>query len=358
MNSKKMLEADPRINVKISAWVVYVMMLGFLMASAGGFMLITYVLNDVWQYPNQVTVTVTLLYWIAQAVFFYSSTAFVRRQKFDEPLLRMSQAARQVAKGDFSVHIPPIRKDGKKDYIELMFDDFNSMVRELNSTELLTNDFVANVSHEIKTPLSTIQSYALLLQRNGIADAQRREYTDTIIAASETLNTLVVNVLKLSKLENQAIPPAPEDFDLCAQLIECALGFEGIWESKNITFEAHMDEKAMIRADKEMLAIVWNNLLSNALKFTEPGGTVTLAQTSAEDCVTVTVTDTGCGMDEATLRHIFEKFYQGDTSRVQEGNGLGLALALCGVRLSGGELAVKSKPGEGSAFTVTLKAKP
>jgi signal transduction histidine kinase len=289
-------------------------------------------------------------------LIFCLATWVIRKRTYDKPILILSEAAKQVAEGDFSVHIDPIRKDGKKDYVEVMFDDFNKMVDELGGIEMLTSDFVSNVSHEIKTPLAVIQSYAMALQKAEAGPEQRREYTNTIISASQKLNVLVANILKLSKLENQRIQPSAEEYDLCRQLCDCALSFESLWEEKNITFSAEMDDKAVVFADKSLLEIVWNNLLSNALKFTEPGGMVSLRQSSDEDTITVAISDTGCGITEETLQRIFDKFYQGDTSHSSEGNGLGLALSLRATELAGGTILAKSEPGAGSVFTVQLKA--
>jgi signal transduction histidine kinase len=299
-------------------------------------------------------IIIIMSYWAIVAFLFGFLTNRQIKKNYDKPMRKLGSAAKRVAEGDFSVYVEPIHTADKYDYIDVMFLDFNTMVQELGSIETLKNDFVSNVSHEIKTPLSVIRNYTMALRNKKLPPETQEEYMDTIISATDNLSALVTNILKLNKLENQEIESVAEPYDLCDQLCECALQFESLWEGKDITFQADIEDKAMIDADRNMLEIVWNNLLSNALKFTPSGGEVTLWQTSDGQTITVSVTDTGCGMDTETQKHIFDKFYQGDTSHSGAGNGLGLALAQRVIEKVGGTLSVVSQLGKGSTFTVII----
>lgn len=300
-----------------------------------------------------ISVNVPILYWSLIAAGVTALVVRLTKNTYERPIRQIANAARQVAGGDFSVYVPPIHSPDKRDYMDDMILDFNKMVAELGSIETLKTDFFSNVSHEIKTPLAVIQNAATLLN-NGTLTPEQAEYAAAISRYARRLTDLITNILKLNKLEKQNIQAVSEPYDLCGQLVECALLFEDSWEEKGIEFQAEIEEQAAIEADKNLLELVWNNLLSNAIKFTPAGGTVTLRQTSTEEAAIVTITDTGCGMDEQTLEHIFDKFYQGDASHSTQGNGLGLALVLRILRITGGDISVTSRPGEGSTFQVRI----
>ena len=297
---------------------------------------------------------VPMVYWGMVAV---GLTLFTRTQikgTYEEPLHKLAEATDQVANGDFSVYVPTIHTPDKWDYLDVMIMDFNKMVEELGSIETLKSDFVSNVSHEMKTPIAIIKNYAELLGAENITEEHRKEYAANIEGAAKRLSDLIGNILKLNKLENQRITPEVESYDVCRQLCECVLQFEDAWEEKEIELEMETEDSAMAAADESLLELVWNNLLSNAVKFTEPGGKITVTQTSDERYVDISVSDTGCGMDRESVKHIFDKFYQGDTSHSKEGNGLGLALVKRVLELSDGEIDVFSESGKGSTFHVRL----
>ena len=335
-----------------SLCVVYFVSL--LLMSGGHMGLVTLINAKGWN--DIVAVLIPTVYWALVAVALTLYARWQIKKTYEEPMHRLAKATAKVAQGDFSVYVPPLHTADKLDYLDVMILDFNTMVEELGSIETLKTDFFSNVSHEMKTPLAVIQNYAQLLQKENLTEEERLEYTDSILQSTRKLSSLITNILKLNKLEKQTIRPAPEQYDLCQQLCDCALQFEDAWEKKDLEFIAELEDRIIIQADPGLLELVWTNLLSNAVKFTPPGGTVTLTQTSDEKEVTVSVSDTGCGMDEKTLRHIYDKFYQGDSSHSTEGNGLGLALVQRILQLSNGTIAVKSRVGQGSAFTVRLPA--
>ena len=337
-------------NFLISLFIVFFLSLLLLSGIHQGLI----VLANERQWSEYVGVILAVLYWGCIASALTAFTLWRVRKTYEKPVKIMSEATTKVAGGDFSVYIPPQHSGDKLDYVDTMFMDFNKMVEELGSIETLKTDFFANVSHEIKTPLAAIQNSAELLQRDSCTEEQRKEHSENIIHASKRLSNLITNMLKLNKLDRQVIKPTPAPYDLCAQLCECAFQLEDMWERKDIEFIADIEDRAMICADEGLLQLIWTNLLSNAVKFTPNGGTITVTQSSDENGVTVCVSDTGCGMDEAMTKRIFEKFYQGDTSHATEGNGLGLALVQRIVQLSEGTISVQSTPGKGSAFTIWL----
>jgi len=298
--------------------------------------------------------TFPMIYWAIVATGLTMYTRWRIKKSYDEPMRVLAAATARVASGDFSVYLPPYHTADKHDYLDVMLMDFNKMVAELGSIETLKTDFFSNVSHEIKTPIAVIQNYAEMLSRGNLSGKQVVEYSESIRQATKKLSTLITNMLRLNKLEKQTIKPISESYDLCEQLASCALQFEDLWEQKNIEFVADLEEHAEISADEELMELVFSNLLSNAIKFTEPGGSVTLRQTSDIDSVIVEISDTGCGMSEETASHIFDKFYQGDTSHSTEGNGLGLSLSLRILELMDATVSVISALGKGSTFAVTI----
>ena len=299
---------------------------------------------------------VPMVYWGMVAVGLTLFTRKKMKSTYEEPLHKMAEATRKVSEGDFSVYVPTVHTADKLDYVDVMILDFNKMVEELGSIETLKTDFVSNVSHEMKTPIAIIKNYAQLLRTGHASEEQWREYAGNIEQAAARLSSLIGNILKLNRLEHQRITPEVEVYDVCRQLCESIFLFEDALEEKGIELEADIEDAAMIKADASLMELVWNNLLSNAVKFTERGGSITVRQISDEKYIRVTVADTGCGMAQGSIKHIFDKFYQGDTSHSKEGNGLGLALVKRVLELVDGEIQVTSEMGKGSTFVVTLPA--
>lgn len=352
-------EKEPKIRQSRFPVSVFWIILGSLLLISGIHTGLYLLLQEL--QPAEIVKThIILLYWLLVSLGLTFYIRYQMKKTYEKPLQDLSQATKCVAQGDFSVYIPTTHTADKLDYLDRMILDMNKMIEELGSIETLKTDFISNVSHEMKTPLAVIKNYAEMLQMENVTDERRMEYARSIEESARKMSELIGNILKLNKLENQTIVPEVENYDVCRQLCDCILGFEDVWEGKNIDLEVEMEDASMICADASLMELVWNNLLSNAVKFTDAGGQITVKQSTilqdGEPYVQVAISDTGCGISETALKRIFDKFYQGDTSHVTQGNGLGLALVHRVLTLLGGSIYVESEEGKGSTFVVKLAA--
>jgi Signal transduction histidine kinase len=259
------------------------------------------------------------------------------------------EAIQEVSKGNFDTKLPIKHAHGSG----LSFvNSFNKMTTELSKMETLRNDFISNVSHEFKTPISSIQGFATLLSQSDLSEEQM-EYAKIIASESSRLANLSANILKLTKLQNQEIVTEKQLFALDEQLRQCLLILEKKWEDKNINLEIFLDE-IKCYGNKELLEQVWINLIDNAIKYTNISGTIILSCTQDNDNIIVSIKDDGIGMNKNSQGRIFEKFYQGDKAHNSEGNGLGLSLVKRIVDLCNGTIEFESEENKGTTFVVSL----
>lgn len=349
---------DARVTVKGTSFKLYCTLIAIVIAVIGSFFAIFYTMPRDGYLSSEIYFGLALATHVAVSCGLLAAAVGITYKHYvQKPVGELSDAARRVAEGDFSVRMRPLRNDGKMDVIGALYEDFNTMVSELASTEILKKDFVSNISHELKTPLSVIQNLSAMLQSDGLSDKERKEYSVKIYGATKRLSSLVTNILQLSRLENQKIVANRSRYNLSEQLCRCMINYEQVWESKNIETVIDFDENIEVYSDGELFDIVWNNLLSNAFKFTPENGKVSISAKALNGCAVVTVKDSGCGINGQDIKHIFDKFYQADTSHATGGNGLGLALVKEIVTLLKAEISVKSEVGRGSEFTVKIKLK-
>lgn len=274
-----------------------------------------------------------------------------RRLTIDKPVEKILDATDRISSGDFSAKIEISGKYGKYSKYDLICENINKMIEELRKNEMLSSDFISGVSHEIKTPLAVIKNYAKALGREGLTEEERLSYSKTIIDATERLDSLVSNVLKLTKLENSEIICEKETVDLSSLIAEVVFSYEDKIERKGINLECDVDE-INVRTDRGIVELIVSNFLSNAVKFTPSGGDIKISLKRQDGKAKITVKDSGIGISVEDGARIFDKFYQVDKSRKQEGNGLGLALVKKAVDVIGGEINVRSEQGKGSTFSV------
>ena len=272
------------------------------------------------------------------------------------PIKNLSDATKEIAEGNFNVSIEELEYKDDDTELSNLIKNFNIMAKKLSEIETLRSDFIANVSHEFKTPLSTIEGYVTLLQDEKITPEERKKYTNIILEATNKINNLTSNILKISKLQNQEVELVKNEYNISEQIRETIIILESLWDKKNISFDLSLPD-VYIKSDEELLQQVWLNIISNAIKFSFENSEIKVFLEHDSEYITVNIKDYGCGMSDDTISHIFDKFFQGDKSRSKEGNGLGLCLTKEIINLCKGTIKVESKLNEGSTFIVKLPIK-
>lgn len=266
-----------------------------------------------------------------------------------DPIAKLRSAMREVADGDFKVEA---KCESRIQDVQDIYDSFNSMVRELSTTETLQTDFISDVSHEFKTPINAIEGYASLLEGEPSPEEQRA-YVEKILFNTRRLSALTGNILLLSKLSNQSILPQKTQFRLDEQIRQAIVALEQKWSEKELGFEVELEETPFFGYES-LLPHVWTNLIGNAVKFSPKGGEIRIKMMRTEGAVVFTIEDDGPGIVPGDEEHIFTKFYQSESSHGMEGNGLGLALVRQIVEMSGGSVDVQNLEVGGCRFTVRL----
>lgn len=266
------------------------------------------------------------------------------------PITKISEATKKVSQGNFDIRI---EEETHVKEIHNMIDNFNIMTRELSSVETLRDDFVSNVSHEFKTPLAAISGYATLLQSERLSKEEKQEYTNIIIDSISQLSNLTGNILSLSKIENQEIVLDQVKYRLDEQIREVILLLEPQWSQKEIDLQINL-QKTYYCGPKDLMKQVWTNIIENAIKFSHDYGLIIVDLSTQKNSIIFSIEDNGIGMSESDLKHIFDKFYQADHNRKQQGNGLGLTLVYQILSLCKGSIDVKSQLKKGTKITIEL----
>ena len=302
-----------------------------------------------WLLPTSTSIPLLIQLNIFSLVIALLATHFLSKMFFDT-IKELRLGMQKIADGKFDTRL---ETKSNSEEIQELFAGFNMMAGELGATEILQTDFVSNVSHEFKTPINAIEGYTMLLQSTENIDETENEYKEKILFNTRRLSSLVSNILLLSKLENQSIQTHREKYALDEQIREDILALESLWEPKDIEFDVDLDA-VRYYGNKNVLHHVWSNLLSNAIKFSPNGGTIKMRLFKENKKIVFLIEDNGPGLSEEAKKHLFDKFYQADTSHKEEGNGLGLALVKNIISLCDGEISAENLDVGGCRFTVTL----
>ncbi len=307
------------------------------------------VLSDIGLIADFEVHRIPLFYFALVSLIMGTSIALIFSRIPLKPIRKIAAAAEQIADGDYSVRLD-LR--GPEELCELS-RKFNHMTEELGSVELLRSDFVNNFSHEIRTPIVSIRGFTKILRQENLTEEERNEYLDIIIQESERLADLSTNVLNLSKIEQQTILTDKKRFNVSEQIRLAIAVIDSKWPNKKINFQFDCGELFII-GNEELLRQVWINLLDNAVKFSPDGGIVKIDICTDNDFMKFSFANQGSPIPPKSAAHIFDKFYQADTSHTTKGNGLGLALAKRIVELHGGRISLKKSDQNWTQFEIRL----
>lgn len=344
---KKEIESMP-LKAKMASMFFYITIISSLFLSLVGYLLTKSGFNLV---EHRWSLVLSIIWGVGVICMVLSYfVCFLLMKKVFEPLEKLSEASLKVADGDFETKVT---YDGNLIEIQNTIDSFNRMTKELGSVEIMRNSFVADVSHEFKTPLAAITGYTTLVQDAELTEEEREEYIKKILFNVDKLNQLTENILRLSKLEHQQFFDEPNTYRLDEQIREVIVLLEPKWNKKNINFDLSLPELEYT-GQKSMLFQVWINIIGNAIKYSDENGTIQVILSEDSEYYQISVKDEGIGMTEESMLHIFDKFYQADTSRKAQGNGLGLAICKEIINKCNGNIIVESTYGVGSQFIVRL----
>lgn len=284
---------------------------------------------------------------IISSVFASMFTSAVSK-RFFKPVDKLIKAMNAISEGNFKVRI---EENDSISEIKDINHTFNLMAEGLESTEILQSNFVSNVSHEFKTPINAIEGYSMLLQ-GATTDEERNRYIEKILLNTDRLSKLVGNILLLSKIDNQIIKSRQVKYRLDEQIRHAILLLEQEWTKKEIDFDIDLDPVTYF-GNEDLLLHVWTNLLGNAIKFSPQNGLIKIRLRSNASHHVFSIEDRGPGIAPESVKYIFDRFYQGDSSHKEEGNGLGLALVKQILTCCCGNITVENLS-KGCKFTVSL----
>ena len=265
------------------------------------------------------------------------------------PIEQINEATKKVALGEYDIELESKREDE----IGELTNNFNKMTHGLKSTENLQKEFINNVSHEIKTPVSSIEGFAKFLKDKNLTQEEREEYANIIIEEAKRLENLTGKILKLSKLNNQEIITNKQEIEVAEQIRKAISLLEPKWSKKDIKINVSLEEKIFL-GDEDLIFQVWVNIIDNAIKFSNEGGSIDIKVYEKDGNINVEIKDRGIGMKEEELEKVYDRFYQIDRSHSKEGSGLGLAIVKRIVELSEGKIEIKSKENKGTTVIVKL----